>query len=124
MRAMSNGTWRPPSAKLNEPRPSVKTGSTIRLQLRTINGVSGDDILGFAQQAVGFRQRLEGPGIGPVAVVDVVLQFPPGNVGVVHGGDLELAARRRLDAADDVEDLTIEEIEAENGIGRFRFRRL
>src|SRR6185369_2288311 len=58
------------------------------------------------------EERRDGPGVGPVPVVDLAEQAPVGDVVVQDVGDLELAATRRGKRVDDRERVRTEEVDA------------
>ena len=58
----------------------------------------------FRDQVSGEVQAFELAGVGPPAGEHVVVQIARFDVGVVDVGDLQLAAGRRLRAADVFED--------------------
>src|SRR6266568_6847536 len=60
-------------------------------------------------------ERLEGAGVGPPALEGLEAEVPLREVAVVDVGDLELAAGRRLEGADEVEDLRVVEVDAGHG---------
>ena len=69
------------------------------------------------------QQRRHGPGVRPVAVVDLGEQAAARDVVVEDVGDLELAATRRRQSLDDVEHVRPEEVHADRdevalGLGR------
>src|SRR6186997_2242940 len=69
--------------------------------------------------------RIDGlAGIPPVPAEHVVLELAGTDVVVVDVGDLELAAARRLEFRDDVEDFGLIAIEARDGEAAWRIRRL
>ncbi len=74
----------------------------------------------FADHVAGMPKRFEGAGIGPPAVQHAVVQRAFFDVAVVHVGDLVLAASRRLQPANAIEDRLIVEINADHGIRRER----
>jgi hypothetical protein len=79
--------------------------------------------MGFLRHQVrGAQQGIERAGIGPPAVQNVILKLAFPDVIVVHVGDFELTARRRLQRFDDVEYLAI--VHIDSGHGEFRRRRL
>src|SRR5436190_24398828 len=57
-------------------------------------------------------QALERPGVGPPTVHDAVGERAPVDVSVVDIRDLELAARRGLEALDDLEDPAVVDVDA------------
>ena len=63
-----------------------------------------------------------GAGVEPgeAAAQQLDLQLAALEIAVVDVGDLELAARRRLEAGGDVEDAVVVEIEAGDGVVRRR----
>src|ERR1700675_2812903 len=63
-------------------------------------------------------------GVAPVAPEDVVLELAGTDVVVVDVGDLELAATRRLELRDHVEDVGLVAIEARDGEATWWIRRL
>src|SRR6476646_5167251 len=69
--------------------------------------------------------RIDGlAGIPPVPAEDVELELARTDVVVVHVGDLELAAARRLQLRDDVENVGLVAIEARDGETAWWIRRL
>ena len=70
----------------------------------------------------GLEQRFRRAGVEPggAAAQDLDPQRARGEVDLVEIGDLQLAARRRLEVARVVADLAIVEVEAGHGVGRPR----
>ena len=57
------------------------------------------------------EQRGDGPGVGPVALVDRAVETAIGDVVVEHVGDLELATAGRQQVVDDVEGVRAQEVD-------------
>src|SRR5512133_1384995 len=96
-----------------KPAPPV-----TRTRAGVYSAMRKDAVLALHEDAVGLDQRVEGAGVGPAPDADVVLELPALDVSVVDAGDLELAPRRGADAADDVEDLGVVEVEPDHGEAR------
>src|SRR5947209_2764497 len=77
-------------------------------------------------EVAGFDQRLVRAGVEPgkAAAEHLDMQVAAFEIGAVDVGDLELAARRRLQRCRDLEHIVIVEIEAGRGDVGFRLRRL
>jgi hypothetical protein len=83
-------------------------------------------LLDGLDKAGSFLQRLVRPGVEPchAASHELQVQVAALHVREVDVGDLELAARRRLQRARDVHHVGVVEVEAGHGVMRLRPRRL
>src|SRR5512146_3271422 len=81
---------------------------------------SSDLVVILKHQGAGFHPRLERSRVGPAAFADVEHELATLDVGIVHRGDLELPARGTPNRANDIPDLVVVEVEAndrEFGLG-------
>ena len=61
------------------------------------------------------------PGHAATHVND--FQLPPGQIGTIHVGNFQLAARGRFEIPGDIDDLVVVEVKSGHGIPRFWLRR-
>src|SRR3990167_7295078 len=78
----------------------------------------------FGYQVRSPQERIKSPRVSPLAFDFFKTHFTLSDIGVVYVGDFQLPPRRRLLAADDVENVLVVQVKTSDDEVAFRFFRL